>query len=467
MSDIVPARSHQLSTERTMFTPRDLVYVAFRRRRWILAIWLPILVVGALGLRKQTGAFIASSKVLLELQSSENPTLVISGRPVDYDLAISTYSHLAVSVPVAEIAAVSLRDSLEVLRNIDPQYARLADHNKMIEFILDKLMVSRVSESNLLDIRYTSPYERVSLMVDRAVRDAFLQYSLNAVRNSRAISYYREQVAEAESEIDSLLARREAVSRETGISILNQDSRPDAQLMAQLSATRYSIEAELAHLQSLVANMRAAAANNPDFVPANAPELVSMRVRVDNERETYSKLLSEHPETSQTVQRQSAVLVDLREQLRAAVEEYIGSRELEARALRDKLEACTQQMAEVNKSLAEMPSAYRHITMLDAQINAKSKFLEGIQIKSGEVRLSQMADDRVNRLTRITEPEIDVVISEARKFAFFGALAFFGLALGLIVGVVVDRSDQRINDIRVLSEAVDVPVLGSISVSKR
>ncbi len=126
-----------------------------------------------------------------------------------------------------------------------------------------------------------------------------------------------------------------------------------------------------------------------------------------------------------------------------------------------------QQIDEVNVTVAALPSAYRRITMLDAQIAAKSEFLEGIQIKSGEVRLAQMADERVSRLTRITEPEIVSVISEARKFAFFGALAVFGLALGVLVGVVVDRGDQRIHDARVLSEAVDVPVLGSISVGKR
>ncbi len=79
----------------------------------------------------------------------------------------------------------------------------------MLEFILDKLDVSRVAESNLLDIRYTSPYERVSLMVDRAIRDAFLQYSLNTVRNSRADELLRGASQEAEADIDSLLAIRE------------------------------------------------------------------------------------------------------------------------------------------------------------------------------------------------------------------------------------------------------------------
>lgn len=467
MSEMVPIRPQTLSAERPLFSPRDLVYVAFRRRRWIAAIWLPILVVGALGLLKQSGAYVASSKVLLELQSSQSPTLVIANRQVDYDLAISTYSHLAMSVPVAEIAAVTLTDSLDVLRQIDPKYAQLAQRDKMLEFILDKLVVARVAESNLLDIRYTSPHERVALMVDRAVRDAFFDYSLNASRNSHAMSYYAEQVKEAEADIDSLLAMREQVSKETGISLLTQDSRTSAQLLGELEASYYQVCADAAYKESTVANLRGAVAQNPEFIPAGAGDLTSMRIRVENEQETYSKLLAEHPESSQMVQRQAGVLTELRSQLRGAVQEYIKSLDLDALALRDKAGVLKQQMGEVNVTVAALPSAYRRITMLDAQITAKSEFLQEIQIKSGEVRLSQMADERVSRLTRITEPEIDTVVSEARKFAFFGILSVFGLALGLLVGVVVDRSDQRIHDVRVLSEVVDVPVLGSISVGKR
>jgi uncharacterized protein involved in exopolysaccharide biosynthesis len=467
VSDMVPIRPQAMTAERQLFSPRDLVYVAFRRRRWIIAIWVPILLAGVLGLLKQTGAYVAGSKVLLELQSSQSPTLVIANRQVDYDLAISTYSHLAMSVPVAEIAAATLNDSLEVLRQIDPKYAQLANRDKMVEFILDKLVVSRVAESNLLDIRYTSPYERVSLMVDRAVRDAFFEYSLASGRSSRAISYYKEQVQEAEAEIDSLLGVREQVSKETGISLLTQDSRTGAQLLGQLEAGYYQVVADVAQKESAVANLRAALAENPDFVPAGAPDLMSMRIRVENEQEAYSKLMAEHPETSQKVQRQAGILTDMRSQLRGAVQEYITSLELDVRALQDKAGLIQQQMAEVNVTVAALPSAYRRITMLDAQITAKSEFLQEIQMKSGEVRLAQMADERVSRLTRITEPEIDTVISGARKFAFFGALAVFGLALGLLVGVVVDRSDQRIHDVRYLSEAVDVPVLGSISVGKR
>ncbi len=469
MSDMVPVSSQLAPAASSVFSPRDLVYVAFRRKMWILAIWLPLLILGSLGLFKQTGAFVSSSKMILELQSPENPSLVISTRNVDYDLAISTYTNLAMSVPVAEMAARSLQDSLEVLKAIDPQLAALSDHNRLLEFILDKLDVSRVGESNLLDIKYSSPFERVSLMVNRAVRDAFLEYSIYAGRNSRAASYYAEQVQKAESEIDSLLALREAISQETGISLLQQDSRPRNELLSDLSARYYEVSADASEVEADIANLKSAVARDPNFVPTGPDfqHLMTMRERLANETEVYYRLLADHPEGSQKVQRQSSIIEGLRSEMRGAVQDHLRSLELKASSLRTKANVMEVQKSEVDRSLASMPSAYRRITMLDAQIATRSELLEGLQIKSGEVRMAEMADDRVSRLTVITDPEIDTVISEARKFAMFGALAVFGLGLGLMVGVVVDRSDQRIHDTRVLSRTVEVPVLGSVSASKR
>ena len=469
MSDMVPVGSQHLPAERSLFSPRELVYVAFRRKIWIFAVWLPILALGLFGVLRESASFGASSKVLLELQSPQNPSLDITVRSVDYDLAISTYTHLAMSVPVAEIAAVTLRDSLPVLVQIDPEFARLEQHDKMLEFILTKLDVTRVAESNLLDIRFTSNNERIALMVNRAVRDAFLAYSLGTGRNSRAISYYAEQVKNVESEIDSLLALREEVSNRSGVLNLIQDSNSGLGMRANLSGKYYEVCAEASLKEANIANLREALVENPDFVPSNlsAAHLSAYRERLINETEAYYRLVADHPENSEKVRRQAGVLAGLKSDTRAAVQEYLRSLELEAKGLRAKAAVLQEQMSTVATTLEVIPDAYRKMTMLDAQIVARTELLEGLQIKSGEVRISGMADDRISRLTIITEPEIVTVISGVRKYAIFGALAVIGLALGLLTGFVVERNDHRIYDVRVLSQSVEVPVLGSISATKR
>ncbi|MFO7653993.1 MAG: hypothetical protein R6X25_09255 [Candidatus Krumholzibacteriia bacterium] len=466
MTDFLPARSE--TTVPSAFGTRDLVYIVFRRRRWILAVWLPVFLVGLMFLFRQTGGYVAGSQVLLELQAPQNPSFYVSNRLVDYDLSISTYSNLAMSVPVAEMAAKTLSDSVAVLVAADPELAGIEKHERMLEFILDNLDVSRVAESNLLEIRYQAAHPAVALVVNRAVRDAFLEYGLRAGKNERAISYFEEQVRKTEAEIDSLLQLREQVSLDTGVAYINQDSRNMTGLLADLEVKFYESGAAAGFQEQRVAHLRRTLADNPDFVPiGEAAGLDRLRARLEEEQHNYYKILASHPESSQVARRQATLVEDLRSQARAAVQDFIESKELEGRTFRGKADVLREQMDEVTASLSTLPNAYRRITLLDARIRAKTELLQDMQIKSGEVTLNEMADDRVSRLTKITEPEIIRVISETRKFAIFGVLAVFGFALALVVATLVDSADHRINDPNALLRTVKVPVLGSISDAKR
>ena len=93
----VGARGHALGL-------RDVVYVIFRRRLVIAAVALPIIMVASLGLFKNTGSFVAACQILLDLQSPEAPRWNTRAY-VDYDRSLSTYMHMAMSVPVARMAA--------------------------------------------------------------------------------------------------------------------------------------------------------------------------------------------------------------------------------------------------------------------------------------------------------------------------------------------------------------------------
>jgi len=466
VDNLVPIKSRVPDESRPIFDLRDLVYVVFRRRAVILAIWLPILIVGALGLFRQMGSYVASSRVLLELQGSDNLNNIFSNpNRIDYDLATSTYIHLAMSVPVADMAAAALADSLPVLEEIDPKYRRLRRHDKMLEFLLDHVDVSRVAESNLLDIRFSSPHERVSLMVDKAILEAFITYAVDAGKNDEAMGYYRDQIAGLQADIDSLLAVRADIYRQTGFSSIEDDMREGSSMVRSMENELYRTQAEARFREANVAMLRKALATNPDFVPAGAAaaELAHLRGRIETLTEELNKALAAHPEGSRAVQEKRQVLAESRQQLRDAVEEYIQNAEIEAAAWRSKAEEIETQIAQVQDSLSEAPLVYQQVRLIDAQIAAKTKFLQEMHISSGEVGLRLTADARVNRLIKVTEPEIDQVISEGRKFAYFGVIGLFGLVLGILVGVVVDRGDHRVHNPDVLSQHTPVPVLGAIT----
>lgn len=469
MSDLVPVRgSRALTRPDQAISPREIAYVISRRRWLILGIALPILIVAATGLLKRTGGVVASSKVLLEMRTPVLPQWNTATASVDEDRLLSTYQHLAMSVPVAQRAADALIDSLPNLRSFDPDLAHLTSRAALVEFLMNGLNVTLVGESSILDLRFSAVDARAAIMADRACRDAFLDYSANALVNSEAISYYQDQIASIGAEIDSLLKQRAEILRDTGYTSFQDDLRFNAGQVATLQDKVFEAEANLRFIESKVAYFRKAWAENPDFMPfgeqtmENAP-LIDAKLRVDKYRDILSQLLTKFTPTSPEVVKQQELLESSQRLFAQTKEDFLQGYEAEAAAARAKEQALRQQRDQLLGSLSAAPEIYRQVSMIDADIDARRTVLKELQSKLGEVRISQMADSRVNRLIKLTEPEIDLVISGSRQFVYFFMVSFFGLALSLLVAFIVDQQDHRIYTRRQLEQALNVPVISTIT----
>lgn len=469
MSDLVPVgRSRTLARPEQAISPREIAYVISRRRWLILVIALPILVVAATGLLKRTGGVVASSKVLVEMRTPILPQWNTATASVDGDRLMSTYQHMAMSVPVAQRAAEVLADSLPALTSFHPNLARLSSPGALVDWLSAGLNAVLVGESSILDLRFSAVDARAALMANRACRDAFLDYSANALVNSQAISYYQDQIATLSAEVDSLLETRAAIMRQTGYTSFQDDLRFDAGQVAALEDKAFEASANCRLLESKIAFLRRAWADDPDFMPItdrtfeSAP-LIDAKLRVDKYQDILNQLLTTFMPTSPEVRKQTELLESARLIFAKAKDNYLQGYEAEAAAARAKETTLREQRAQLVRSLSVAPEIYRQISMIDVDIDARRTVLKELQSKLGEVRISQMADSRVNRLIKLTEPEIDLVISGSRQFVYFFMVSFFGLALSLLVAFIVDQQDHRIYTRRQLEQALNVPVISTIT----
>ena len=135
---------------------RDITFTLFRRKWIILVIALPIMILGGMSLFQQTGAYTAVSKVVVELVKVDLPQWNTSGRNVDYDRELSTLFNIAMSVPVGEMAAKALEDSIPLIMELDPRLNTLGSKGALKRFLLQGLNVSVIGESSILEFQYTS-----------------------------------------------------------------------------------------------------------------------------------------------------------------------------------------------------------------------------------------------------------------------------------------------------------------------
>ncbi len=447
---------------------RDVVYVIFRRRFVIAAITLPIILVASLGLFKNTGSFVAACQILLDLQSPEAPRWNTRAY-VDYDRSLSTYMHMAMSVPVARMAATSLQDSLEIIKALGGgAHAHLADYEALVGFLGAHLDVAPVGESSILDFRFGSPNTRLSLMSVAACRDAFMVYSISATKNAHALEYYDEQVRIVRDEVDDLLKRRADVISRAGFGIVENDLKAETGHITEMRDSLFKNQIETSFLESKARSMRQAYASDPDYYPTPDKEdeagvMIGAKDQVEVIRSELDSKLSRYTEGHVEVQRARERLDKAREVLRREVDAYIIGYEMNLVALNTQALVMQRQIRDSESRMTLVPDIDRQVSLIDTEVTAKIGLLKDLQLKRGEVQINAGADERITTMVKLTEPQIEVVITEVRKFVYFALVSLFGIIFAVFVAFIVDAQDHRLHSPDRIESQLGVPVLGAVS----
>jgi uncharacterized protein involved in exopolysaccharide biosynthesis len=456
-----PVRTRELG-------PREIVFVLFRRRWIIVAIAVPIILAAGGSLLGRTGSYTAASRVLVELLNVDQPRWNTTGRSVDYDRELSTLLNIAMSVSVADYAAEALADSLSVVRQIDPKLAGLAQGDAFRDYLLRGLEVNVVGESNILEFRHTAENPRVALMATGALRDAFINYENFGRRNLGAVDYYSEQVSTVRAEIDSMLALRGGILERTGYTSLEDEMRYSTGSAADVEAQIRKVQVEKEQLESEYARLKSFLGRDPREFPAGQDEsrastLVGWRDQVGKHEDALNSILSIYTEDSLPARRQKALLDRSLERLREEEVAYTESIYLALMSTSQREITLRGQLEELKSDNRRLPYVYQQISLIDSDIKSLRDLLDDLQGKWGEVRMSEMADDRVSQMVVLTEPELVTVLAGGKTMVYLSMIIVFALALGMVAAFVQESLDHRIYMPRDVEDNLKLPVFASVS----
>ncbi len=446
---------------------RDVVVTLYRRKWVVVAVALPIIIAGGLALFNQTSSYLAAARVLVELANVDQPRWNVSGRNIDYDRELSTFFNIAMSVPVAEIAAASLEDSIPVIRDMDPNYADLQNAGDLKNFLMGHTNVTVVGESRILEFQVNAPYPRLALMCVGAMRDAFVDYQIHGGKNSQALVYYEEQIAVVRSQVDSLLAERAAILERAGYSELREELRLEAGSLIkaeyELVLARGARRAVEIEYQGLLAALQ----DDPRQFPMGKSEslsatLVYWRRLVGEHEDKLNGLLSVHTQNSIPVMQQKELLDTALANLRREEAAYVESVWINLEGLRSKESMMADLVGDFEVRRRNAPKAYYKVSMIDAETTSMRDLMEMLQGKLGEVRVALQADERVSSIVSLTQPELAQSFSGGKSLMYFAMLVFFALALGIIVAFLLEIVDHKISSPRDIEEYLKLPVFASI-----
>lgn len=448
--------------------PRDVVFVLFRRRWILLAIALPIIIMGGVGLLGRTQTSTAATRVVVEFLNIDRPQWNITGRNIDFDRELSTLANIAMSVSVADEAAVALKDSLPVIQGLDENLAMVQTHEDLRDLLLGGMDVNVVGESNILEFRHTDPNPRVALMAAGALRTAFVHYENFGRRKRGAVAYYEEQINAVKVRIDTLLTVRGQILGEGGFTSLEDELRYSTGDAAETANNLRKVQADREQLQAEYDLLRGFLDRDPREFPAGqdqsrASTLVGWRDLVGKQEDALNSILSVHTDDSIPARRQRALLERSLERLRAEEVAYVESLRLALEGTTQREKTIRAQLEEIQSNNRRLPDIYQKVSILDSEIKSLRDLLADLQGKWGEVRMNEMADDRVSNIIVLTEPELIRALGGGKSAVYLAMIAVLALALGVVGAFVAESTDHRVYAPREVEDKLKLPVFASVT----
>jgi len=444
---------------------RSLVEVLIRRRWIIMLVALPVIVVAVIGTLRATQVFRARTTLMIEIGGAQNPRFF--ERNQSLDMILSAAAELAMSAPVAGLAAETMADSIPVYQRDYPEwFAAVETVDDLKQVLVAGANSNHVGESNLLNLSFTHPDPQFALIGAGALADAFIEFNVTTKRNSPAVSYYTEQIEETQAEIDSLMALRTDVLNTAGVIGIQEDIRGTITQIRGLESDLFRARSTRQGLEAELRSIEAAIAEDPDYIPAVAHNLAASMNRLKSELDTklarIAELTQRYSDGSVWVEREKAQIDLIRDELLVERDRYLQTLRISIEQNRA-IEHSFRDAKELQASeLVGYPEARGRVEIIDANLEGLKRLLQSLQLKRGEVRMASNSDIRVTDAFLIEEPTLDMALGQGRRMLYLIISVVLAIAMGLVAAFFVESNDHRIYDRRRAELYLEVPVLGSL-----
>jgi succinoglycan biosynthesis transport protein ExoP len=433
---------------------RDFLAVLFRRR-WIIGSVFAVTTLTVLAINLSQPLFYESTgKVILKRGMRDN--LMQPGmRTMTWE------EELASEVETVESGAV-VAEAQEML-----DQRRKAEGKPRIQIALDRVEASVQGESNVIAMSYQDRSPEVALEVTDVLIAAYMNYRKNVYTLQYPREFFETEVARVSSELQEWTGKKEAYMASTGTVNLQADGVTDKQFLSQQETDLANVEKELAQKRETVREMRAVQSSsnsegavssiNDGVISALKQDLAEARVR-------YREMETIYVPTSQELVQMKSKVDEMEAQLATEVNNRIRLAEVDLRALEAKAALIRQSVATGRSRLATYPQRTARMSEIELRLTALTKNYEDLTRAAAQAKISKATspDWTVDLLTPAGKP----YAKNQRDYVRLALAPIFSLIVGLGLAFFIDGLDATLKSPRETEEALDLPVLASLTEHK-
>lgn len=317
-------------------------------------------------------------------------------------------------------------------------------------------------ESNVITINYTGTDPDFAAAMANAFAQAYIDVNLD-LRLAPArqyASFFDEQTKAARAKLELAQQAMSTYQQKSGITVADDRLDYEMSKLSETSSQLTNVQGQTTDSQSKRANAR------PDTVAEVMQSSLVNSLKADIARleaklnESNGNLGKNHPQT----QRTEAELATLKAQLEAETRKITTS-------IETSYQVGKQREAQLQGSLAAQKARVLALNKQRDELNVLRRDIESAQ-RAFEI-VSQRASQS-NIESQSTQTNIAVLNnavapgSPSKPRVFFNILlsVFLGTFLGIGLALVLELMDRRVRSAEDLVEALEIPMLGSISSAK-
>lgn len=450
-SNVTPIRAPQA-------TAREFLTVLFRRKWMILGLFaVTTLTVTVLSLMA-TESYVSTGRVLIRRGESESSLVPYRRSFGNWEEELGSELELIKSYPVLQIAR-------DILKRETPN----GQTPPPLE--VTQVGVQVLGKSNAVLIGYEDGDPDVAQRACDAMIRAYIEYRQSVTTIPYPKQFFEREIGEIETDLNRKVEMRRSFSNRTGVVDLDDQRRNILAVLSVLQQRRTETGAQLADARALQRVMRELSEKPGIDMPvqsmgvANEPAIADLKQRVVEQESRIALLRERYLDGSTEVTNAHSTLDTLRSMLRREVSAWFSVSQSATERLEAKLADIEGEIASMDAQLAEMPNKEMTLNELDREIQLLRSRFGDITEKADLARVTE--NTMVTVTVLLLDPAEPATPKRQRDYVRMALAPAFSLVIGIGLAFFMDGLDLTVRTAGQAEQALDLPVLASLSEQRR
>jgi uncharacterized protein involved in exopolysaccharide biosynthesis len=454
MNDLATPRGHSAGA-------RDFLAVLFRRR-WVIGSIFAVTTLTVLAINLSQPLYYESTGRVIIKRGVRDSMLQPFTRMMSWEEELASEVETAKSGKVVNRA----QDIVDATRK--------AAGRPTVRIDARRVDASVVGESNVVAMSYQDRDPEIAVEVTDAVLQAYMDYRRSEFTLQYPKEFFDTEITRVTTELNDWTRRREEYLSSTGTSDLKTEAVHNATFVTGMQGVLAEVERNIAESRASLESMKSylASGDDVDKLPylanvnsGNDNVITELKRKLVEARVRYRSMEQVYVPQSRELTQERERIENLETMLGAEIKSRVQVAETELRGLEARRAQTVASMSETRSRMASYPTREARLSEIETKIAGLQKNYEDLTEASARAKISKATSPDLT--VDLLNPAGKAYPKNQRDYVRLALAPIFSLIVGLGLAFFLDGLDATLKSPREAEEALELPVLASLTEQKR